>query len=392
MLALRTALSGGGLPTFGPEAISVASSFHHGALYYDLLLPAAWLGNGDPTWVVAEIALLSLLVVPIVWWIARSIAGPGGRPDGRPAGGDLGQPDRLRHVHLEPDAGGAGGGRRLPWRVAGPAHASAAWWVVSAPGPRWPCRPTCRRPSSSCRWRPLPADLRRGPAPRRAASRPGDWPACRCSRSRICRSSSTSWATTSPRRGACWPTSATRTRPRQPARCCGCLRRDPDTGLAADPLADGRSQSALPVAFLTASAITSAWSGAWRHVGCERERRSLRTSRGRNEAGTPRPRRPAQAERAAGRAPSSIERSAYRRAVLAAPHPGPRAGPPAVAQVQELPTEQYHAVADPLVFVAAGLVLAACGGRAGATWRACGRGRASWSCLAAPGTSATGRR
>ncbi|HEX7491718.1 MAG TPA: glycosyltransferase family 39 protein [Candidatus Limnocylindrales bacterium] len=76
MLALRAALSAGRLPTFGPEAISVSSSFHHGALYYDLLLPAAWLGNGDPTWVVAEIALISLVVIPIVWWIARSIAGP----------------------------------------------------------------------------------------------------------------------------------------------------------------------------------------------------------------------------------------------------------------------------------------------------------------------------
>ena len=75
MLALRAALSAGRLPTFGPEAISVTNSFHHGALYYDLLLPAAWLGNGDPVWVVAEIALLSLIVIPAVWWIARSIGG-----------------------------------------------------------------------------------------------------------------------------------------------------------------------------------------------------------------------------------------------------------------------------------------------------------------------------
>ena len=75
MLALRAAISAGRLPTFGPEAISVTSSFHHGALYYDLLLPAAWLGNGDPRWVVAEIALLSLLVIPIVWWIGRTIGG-----------------------------------------------------------------------------------------------------------------------------------------------------------------------------------------------------------------------------------------------------------------------------------------------------------------------------
>jgi hypothetical protein len=76
MLAMRAALAAGRLPTFGPAAISVSSSFHHGALYYDILLPAAWLGNGDPTWVVAEIALLSLIVIPITWWIARSIAGP----------------------------------------------------------------------------------------------------------------------------------------------------------------------------------------------------------------------------------------------------------------------------------------------------------------------------
>ena len=76
MLGLRAALESGRLPTFGPAAISVQTPFHHGALYYDLLLPAAWLGNGDPTWVVGEIALLSLIVIPIVWWVARSIGGP----------------------------------------------------------------------------------------------------------------------------------------------------------------------------------------------------------------------------------------------------------------------------------------------------------------------------
>jgi hypothetical protein len=73
MLALRTALATGRLPTFGP--VSSLGNFHHGALSRDLILPAAWLGNGDPTWVVGEVALLSLLVVVAVWWIARSIAG-----------------------------------------------------------------------------------------------------------------------------------------------------------------------------------------------------------------------------------------------------------------------------------------------------------------------------
>ena len=73
MVDLHTALSAGQLPTFGP--LSSILTFHHGALYYDLILPAAWLGNGDPVWVVTEIALLSLLVIPIVWWIARTIGG-----------------------------------------------------------------------------------------------------------------------------------------------------------------------------------------------------------------------------------------------------------------------------------------------------------------------------
>ncbi|HJX68161.1 MAG TPA: glycosyltransferase family 39 protein [Candidatus Limnocylindrales bacterium] len=73
MLALRDAIATGRLPTFGP--VSSLGNFHHGALSRDLILPAAWLGNGDPTWVVGENALLGLLVVLAVWWIARSIAG-----------------------------------------------------------------------------------------------------------------------------------------------------------------------------------------------------------------------------------------------------------------------------------------------------------------------------
>ena len=74
MFDLERALASGRLPTFGP--LSSLMTFHHGALYYDLLLPSAWLGGGDPTWVVGEIALLSLIVIPAVWWMARSIAGP----------------------------------------------------------------------------------------------------------------------------------------------------------------------------------------------------------------------------------------------------------------------------------------------------------------------------
>jgi hypothetical protein len=134
MLALRSALAAGRLPTFGPEAISVTSSFHHGALYYDLLLPAAWLGNGDPTWVVAEIALLSLIVVPIVWWIARSIAGPAAGLSAAllaaASASLIGYATFIWNPTLvEPGAAVAFLGAWQALRVRRP-----AWWVVSAVG------------------------------------------------------------------------------------------------------------------------------------------------------------------------------------------------------------------------------------------------------------------
>jgi uncharacterized membrane protein len=39
------------------------------------MIPAAWLGNGNPTVVVFAIALFGIAVVPMVWWTARSIGG-----------------------------------------------------------------------------------------------------------------------------------------------------------------------------------------------------------------------------------------------------------------------------------------------------------------------------
>ena len=63
------------LPTFGSPAFSTGGTFHHGALFYDLMIPAAWAGNGNPTVIVAAIALFGFLVVPLVWWTARSIGG-----------------------------------------------------------------------------------------------------------------------------------------------------------------------------------------------------------------------------------------------------------------------------------------------------------------------------
>ena len=63
------------LPALGSPAFTTGGTFHHGALFYDLMIPVAWVGNGDPNVIVAAIAFLGLLAVPLVWWTARSIGG-----------------------------------------------------------------------------------------------------------------------------------------------------------------------------------------------------------------------------------------------------------------------------------------------------------------------------
>jgi 4-amino-4-deoxy-L-arabinose transferase-like glycosyltransferase len=64
------------LPALGSPAFTTGGGqFHHGALFYQLMMPAAWLGNGDPTVLVFLIALFGLATVPMVWWVARSIGG-----------------------------------------------------------------------------------------------------------------------------------------------------------------------------------------------------------------------------------------------------------------------------------------------------------------------------
>jgi hypothetical protein len=74
MLVLRTWVADGVVPLLGPP--TSIGDVHHGALYYYLLGPAAWLGGGDPTAVVTEIAVLGILAVVATWWVARAISGP----------------------------------------------------------------------------------------------------------------------------------------------------------------------------------------------------------------------------------------------------------------------------------------------------------------------------
>jgi 4-amino-4-deoxy-L-arabinose transferase-like glycosyltransferase len=63
------------LPALGSPAFTTGGTFHHGALFYDLMIPFAWLSNGNPTVLAVAIAFFGCAVVPLVWWTARSIGG-----------------------------------------------------------------------------------------------------------------------------------------------------------------------------------------------------------------------------------------------------------------------------------------------------------------------------
>ncbi len=73
MLTLLRFVQDGVWPLLGPP--TSIGDFHHGALYYYILAPAAWLSGSNPIAVAGEIALLGVAAVGLVWWIARSVAG-----------------------------------------------------------------------------------------------------------------------------------------------------------------------------------------------------------------------------------------------------------------------------------------------------------------------------
>jgi len=64
----------GTIPLLGPA--TSFGDFHHGAIYYYLLAPSAFLSGANPTAMVAEIALAGVAAVAVTWWLARSIGGP----------------------------------------------------------------------------------------------------------------------------------------------------------------------------------------------------------------------------------------------------------------------------------------------------------------------------
>ncbi|HEX5014118.1 MAG TPA: hypothetical protein VFV72_08135 [Candidatus Limnocylindrales bacterium] len=74
MLVLLNFVRFGEWPLLGPP--TSIGDVHHGALYYYLLAPAAWLSDADPVAVTAVIALCGVAAVAVTWWLARSIGGP----------------------------------------------------------------------------------------------------------------------------------------------------------------------------------------------------------------------------------------------------------------------------------------------------------------------------
>ena len=132
MLVLRALVTRGEVPLLGPP--TSIGTFHHGAAYYYLLAPAAFLSGADPVAVTGEIALIGIAAVAAVWWLARLIGGPlAGLAAAllaaiSPAGID--ESTFLWNPNLVPLAAAlAFGGAIRAWQTHRP-----RWWLLAATG------------------------------------------------------------------------------------------------------------------------------------------------------------------------------------------------------------------------------------------------------------------
>jgi len=73
MLVLRALIRAGEVPLLGPP--TSIGDFHHGVLYYYLLAPSAALSGADPVAIAATIAIAGVAAVAVTWWLARAIGG-----------------------------------------------------------------------------------------------------------------------------------------------------------------------------------------------------------------------------------------------------------------------------------------------------------------------------
>jgi hypothetical protein len=132
MLVLRALVVDGTVPLLGPR--TSIGTFHHGAVYYYLLAPAAFASAADPVAVTGEIALFGIAAVAGAWWLARLLGGPiaavaaGFLAAVSPAGID--ESTFIWNPNLIPAAAALAFGAAVMARRSG----RARWWVLSGLG------------------------------------------------------------------------------------------------------------------------------------------------------------------------------------------------------------------------------------------------------------------
>ena len=132
MRVLRALVVDGEVPLLGPR--TSIGTFHHGAVYYYLLAPAAFASSADPVAVTAMIALFGIAAVAAIWWLGRLMGGPlaaaiaGLLAAVSPAGID--ESTFIWNPNLIPAAAAlAYAGAILGWRTG-----QARWWVLAGIG------------------------------------------------------------------------------------------------------------------------------------------------------------------------------------------------------------------------------------------------------------------
>jgi hypothetical protein len=135
MLTLRAFVRDGVVPLLGPP--TSIGEVHHGAWYYYLLSPVAFLTGGDsPLAIVAAIALAGTAAVGVAWWLGRSIAGPwAGALAGLVLAVSTAAVDESTFIWnpnlIALSSGLALTGAWLAWRDGG---GSPWWWLLAAVG------------------------------------------------------------------------------------------------------------------------------------------------------------------------------------------------------------------------------------------------------------------
>jgi len=132
MMVLRALVTDGQIPLLGPP--TSIGTFHHGAVYYYLLAPAAIASGADPVAVTGWIGLFGIAAVVASWWLARLAGGPlAGALAGllaavSPAGID--ESTFIWNPNLIPVAAALAFGGVLRARQTG----HTRWWLLAATG------------------------------------------------------------------------------------------------------------------------------------------------------------------------------------------------------------------------------------------------------------------